>query len=143
MPAEGDEHEHLLPRVDGLRGAMQSSMRYRILFLALLATGCSPGVRFQPTQEYQRSNRAPDQIRIYMVGRRVPKRTTDVGTIETHCTYCTAQTGTSIRLLQEEASRLGLDGVRDVECAGPGTVHEGMCHGIGFVFGGAEAGDEE
>jgi hypothetical protein len=45
-----------------------------------------------------------------------------------------SDTPRAITMLKEAAAKDGADGVHSVKCAAPGTVAEGACTGIAFVY---------
>lgn len=40
----------------------------------------------------------------------------------------------AVRRIREAAAAAGLDGVHSIQCATPGTVSEGRCDGVGFIY---------
>jgi hypothetical protein len=111
-----------------------------LLIGPLALTACASTASFHATNpDYKRSQRPPAEIRLYTEGRIPPKKSIDVGVIVSLCRGIGCDMGQKVdevlEAMREEASRRGLDGVRAIHCAPPGTVGAGTCQGFGIVFG--------
>ena len=115
-------------------------MNCRLFVLCSIALGaCAPGATMQVTDPtYLRSSRNSNQIQLFMQGRPIPAGSIDVAIIKTRCSGGWACGVTDMSkifdALREEAARQGVDAVREIYCAPPGTVGAGLCQGIAIVF---------
>ena len=109
--------------------------------IALLAVACLCGcggitADFVQTKSFTQGSRSPDQIEIFLLGDAPDRPHEIVGTISTYWYWqgLDASRQEVVRALRVEASRWGLDGVRDIRFAGAGTIGEGLAAGTGFVY---------
>jgi hypothetical protein len=103
----------------------------------LLAVGCAPTrptIEFSQTRSFQRPPKAAAKIEIFFPDQPPTRPYEDVGLINAHNYNVNYSMSAMMEKLKQAAGERGLDGVRDFECASPGTVGQGTCQGKGFIY---------
>jgi len=111
----------------------------------LIWAGCAgPHVAYTPLIEAPgRSSRPAEGVEMYMKESPPTRATRIVGRLQVQrpsfsCYNAlgagTTSEETSIRLMRERAAEVHADGIRDIDCAGYGTVGAGYCTGSAFVY---------
>lgn len=104
--------------------------------MGLLLSACSmysATATFTPTMQYARSTRGPNEIQLIFLGNQPARSFVRVAQLNAGRPAMISSDQALMDAIRQEAARIGLDGVVDLEC-GPGWERAWQCIGIGFVY---------